>query len=33
MAMRVSRSIVGVDVAKVELITYQAGLDLLTPDS
>lgn len=30
MAMRVSTSIVGVDVAKVELVTYQADLDLLT---
>ncbi|MBX8582738.1 IS110 family transposase, partial [Pseudomonas cichorii] len=30
MAMRVSKSIVGVDVAKIELVTYQADLDLLT---
>lgn len=30
MAMRVSQSITGVDVAKVELVTYQADLDLLT---
>jgi hypothetical protein len=30
MAMRVSKSIVGVDVAKVELVTYQAESDLLT---
>lgn len=30
MAMRVSKSIVGVDVAKVELVTYRADLDLLT---
>lgn len=29
MAMRVSKSIVGVDVAKVELVTYQVDLDLL----
>jgi len=30
MAMRVSKSIVGVDVAKVELVIYQADPDLLT---
>lgn len=30
MAMRVSKSIVGVDVAKVELVTYQADSDQLT---
>jgi transposase len=33
MAMRVSKSIVGVDVAKVELVTYQADLDLVIPIS
>jgi len=31
MAMRVSKSIVGVDVAKIELVTFQADLDLLLP--
>ncbi|EXC65265.1 Pilin gene-inverting protein [Morus notabilis] len=31
MAMRVSKSIVGVDVAKVELVTYQLDTDLLVP--
>ena len=31
MAMRVSKSIVGVDVAKIELVTFQADLDLLIP--
>jgi len=31
MAMRVSKSIVGTDVAKIELVTFQADLDLLIP--
>lgn len=31
MAMRVSKSIVGIDVAKIELVTFQADLDLLIP--
>ncbi|MDU8430270.1 IS110 family transposase, partial [Pseudomonas syringae pv. actinidifoliorum] len=29
MAMRVSKSVIGVDVAKIELVTYQADSDLL----